>query len=855
MNTISRSAGHLPGQRWLLALSMLLGPGFIAAATASDSASDNGILYFEKHIRPLLVKHCYECHSGNPEDAQGGLVLDRKSGWQHGGDSGAVVVPGSPDESLLLDSVRYESLEMPPSGQLSQQEIDVLTRWIKMGAPDPRVAAPTEQEEKIAAQSQARLWSLEPLDFQRPPEFSNSAWPRTDVDRYVFAHMQDHGVTPVPDADRVTWLRRVTFDLIGLPPTQEQVKHYLRDESRQAEARVVDRLLASPHFGERWGRHWLDVARYAESSGKAYNVAYPYAWRYRDYVIDAFNEDKPYNEFLKEQIAGDLLPADSDAERLEQTVATGFLALGVKDHNARNERQFFADVVDEQIDVTSRAILGMTVACARCHDHKFDPISIEDYYAMAGVFHSTEPLFGTSDVKGKGGTPNKFPAELQPIGEGAQKLHEVYRAHEKKAGELSRKARAARRDVQNLTDKIEAAEDPEKKQELEKQKKEAAKKRDQLNDELEQIRKNPPPRPSYAMAMRDREKPKNTRLHKGGNHRDLGEPVPRGFSKALADFATPEIDPKASGRVALAEWLASNQNPLTARVMTNRVWQHLFGQGIVPTPGNFGNSGKKPTHPELLDMLASRFIEQNWSVKELIRSIVLSRTYRLSSRYDEANGRVDPESTYLWRMRPKQLDAELLRDAMLFASGQLDRSRPAEGSVLAKLGPGIVGRNFQEKEIHVPSEHRSVYLPILRDSLPRPLKLFGFGNPTLVVAERNTSVVPEQSLYMLNSEFARAQSKRMAERLLAHRNWNPEQRIRRAYQLALSRRPTEQELDQAAGYLNRQGSRSERETEPVPQRWSAFCQALFASAEFRYLIDAPRDVSEAAGARVARNTP
>ncbi len=845
MNTSSRSVAQL-----VLTALMLLAPVFSNGLIASDG----GIVYFEKHIRPLLVQHCYECHSGDPEEAQGGLVLDRKSGWQQGGESGAAIVPGKPGESLLIDSVHYESLEMPPSERLSEEEIQALSRWVEMGAPDPRVGTAAEAERKLADRSSGGLWSLQPIDFQQPPDSVDSAWPRTDLDRYVFARMQRQGVTPVRDADRLTWLRRVTFDLTGLPPAPQEARRFLRDRSEHAEAEVVDRLLASAHFGERWGRHWLDVARYAESSGKAYNVAYPYAWRYRDYVIDAFNADKPYNEFLKEQIAGDLLPARDDAEQLEQTVATGFLAMGVKDHNARSDEQFYADVVDEQINVTSRAVLGMTISCARCHDHKFDPISIEDYYAMAGFFHSTEPLHGSSDVKGKGGTANKFPAELQPIGKGSHKLHQAYRAHEKKAGESSRKARRARREVQNLTDKIQAEKDTQKKQELEKKKKEAAQKRDRLNKELKELRNDPPERPRYAMAVRDRAEPKDTRLHKSGDYRDLGDPIPRGLPEALADFKTPPIDPKTSGRVVLAEWLASDQNPLTARVMANRVWQHLFGQGIVPTPGNFGNSGKKPTHPELLDMLASRFIEHDWSVKELIRTIVLSRTYRLSSQYDPANGRVDPESTYLWRVRPKPLDAELLRDAMLLASGQLDRSRPEGGSVLAELGPGIVGRNFQEKDIHVPSKHRSVYLPILRDSLPRPLKLFGFGNPTLVVAERNTSVVPEQTLYMLNNEFVLTQSEQMARRLLGHEDWTSEQRIRRAYQLTVSRPPTSREVARVNDYLDRQTAGQENQPDSVQQAWSTFCQALFASAEFRYLIDAPpRDADSDTPARVAKN--
>jgi len=324
-------------------------------------------------------------------------------------------------------------------------------------------------------------WAFAPPRKPAVPAAGPDGWSRTTIDRFLAARWRGRGIEPVADADRYTLIRRLAFDLTGLPPSPQMVQAFVTDRSPRALERIVDRLLASPQFGERWGRHWLDVARYAESSGKTYNVAYPYAWRYRDYVIDAFNADKPYDRFIREQIAGDLMPVDSEAQRIERLVATGFLALGVKDHNARNDKQFAMDVVDEQLSVATRAVLALNAGCARCHDHKFDPITIEDYYGLAGILRSTEPLYGTSDVKGKGGTPNKYPAELQPIGPGARKLHEAVLAYEQKAGELSRKERRARRDVQNLTDKIEAAEDAKKKKKLRQDLEKAKKRRSKVS--------------------------------------------------------------------------------------------------------------------------------------------------------------------------------------------------------------------------------------------------------------------------------------------------------------------------------------------------------------------------------------
>jgi cytochrome c553 len=612
-------------------------------------------------------------------------------------------------------------------------------------------------------------------------------------------------------------LRRVYYDLIGLPPAPEQVEQFAADASPKALERVVDALLASPQFGERWGRHWLDVARYGESTGMERNHTYPTAWRYRDYVINAVNADKPYDQFIREQIAGDLLPAESVAEKNEHLVATGFLAVGTRSLQEKNAEQFRMDGVDEQIDATSRAVLGLTVACARCHDHKFDPVPQKDYYALAGIFRSTETLYGTTGDKAGAKNRNTAPllalastsAPAAPVSASTAPASPAARPRPNQAG-LTRIERRNQRRAQMPGAPASRAADA------------------------------PPAAaaPMLCMGVRD-SRPVESRLLVRGEVSQPGEAVPRGFVTAL-EAAKPVISPKESGRLELAKWLTAPQNPLTARVEVNRIWLHLFGQGLVRTADNFGAVGEKPSHPELLDALAVQFMRERWSVKKMVRSLVLSHTYALAG-LDEAKAKeTDPDNRLLWRASQRRLDAEEIRDGMLAASGRLVLARP-HGSVVANLPEGQVGRGLKpEIFTEVKANYRSVYLPIVRDFTPEVLELFDFAEPSLVVAARDVTNVPTQALYLMNNVFVREQSTELARRIMT-RSGNVSARLDYAYRLALGRPATAAEQARGEAYLQEAVSMAPpapaRGSAPPPEMvaWSTFCQALFACAEFRYL--------------------
>jgi hypothetical protein len=598
----------------------------------------------------------------------------------------------------------------------------------------------------------------------------NNSWPRDSLDAFILAGIEKSGIQPAADADLTTLKRRLSFDLIGLPPDPS-------DQSNPTDPSYIDKLLQSPHFGEKWGRHWLDVARYAESNGNdglSRNPSFPHAWRYRDYVIRAFNEDLPYDRFLTEQVAGDLMSADSPEQRDRQLIATGILALGAKPAKAMNEN-FEMDVVADQINVIGSGILGLSIGCARCHDHKTDPIPTRDYYALAGIFKSTEAMWGAAAHQG-------LTAPQTPL-------------HELKA--------AAKVTLRSELEPILAPHKP----------------------------RRPPAKPAFpyqadaplAMGVRDAKKIEDCKLNISGESKKLGPAVPRGFLSVIGGSA--QIDVKQSGRLELAQWLTSPQNPLTARVMVNRVWLHLFGEGLVSTPDDFGMSGERPTHPELLDHLAARFIREGWSIKKLIRSIVLSRTYQLSTQSGEA-----PQFSHHLRRR---LDAETIRDAMLVATGDLN-PQPAIGSL-------IQHRDLLINELpplHLPSTHRSVYLLMLRNSMPPELTPFNLPDATTITGKRDSSTLATQSLYLLNNTFLIEQSRRFATRI-QKAALEDDQRIQFAYRNALGRSATDAEVQRARDFLRETDSMlistQNDENMRLSDSWAAFCQALLASNELRYL--------------------
>ncbi|MEP6670356.1 MAG: PSD1 and planctomycete cytochrome C domain-containing protein [Chthoniobacter sp.] len=845
--------------------------------------------FFEKKIRPVLTDKCYKCHSEKAEKVKGGLLLDTREGVRRGGDSGPAVVPGNLKDSLLIDAIHYGSKDtaMPPQkagGKLSDEIIKDFEKWVQMGAPDPREGggAVAVASKKYDTEKAKDWWSFRAPKKTVPPAVQDAAWARTDIDRFLLAGLEAKGIKPVADADKLTLIRRVYFDLVGVPPSLDEITAFVQDKSPNAFATVVDRLLNAPQFGERWGRHWLDVARYAESSGKESNFAYPHAWRYRDYVVAAFNADKPYDEFLREQIAGDLLPAKDERERAEHEVATGYLALGAKSQNEMNPRQFALDVADEQIDALSQGVLGMTIACARCHDHKFDPIPQREYYAMAGIFLSTDTRYGTaSGQQNRHATPlielpssSGLPVipKTMSAQERAQKekqLADLQKERDSMISErmaLRREGKAdngdARKGIRLLILLTQAG----------------ALEADLASFDTSGRSKilvmGAKDRPAMASAssgfarfgeaMRAGKFYGNitafptitdSPLYTRGDVEKPGDKVPRGFISVLSTDAAPAIQEGTSGRRELAEWITAANNPLTSRVMVNRVWHWLFGSGIVESTDNFGTTGHLPSNQALLDNLAIDFRDKGYSVKKMIREMVLSHAYQLSSTYNEKNFAGDPENTLLWRMSKRRLDAECIRDAMLSVSGDLQYTAPI-GSTIAMLGDGMIngprGRGINEGQINAETPVRSVYLSVARDAVPESLALFDFAENSLVTGERETTNVPSQALFMLNSGFVAKRAERLSERVVAGYPAGPngglganlQERITYAYWLVFSRPPDNTERAAAASFFTRfpaswakgqSGAAGVRDAEAAKAAWTSFCRALFASAEFRYL--------------------
>jgi len=770
-------------------IGLSIGPGLSRNISAKDQAvSAEDRIFFEKRIRPVLVEHCYECHSADSEEVGGKLLLDTREGVLDGGESGAAIVAGKPDESRIIQALRYDGIEMPPGEPLPETVVNDFVKWVRLGAPDPRVHPEVAPTLDIATSGEAKstLWSLRPRRTPAIPEVSNKDWPLDSLDSFVLARIEAAGINPTNDAEPRTLIRRVYVDLLGLPPSMDEVETFVKEsraDRQTAVQTVVDNLLARPQFGERWGRHWLDVARYGESNGNdglGRNPTFPHAWRYRDYVIDAFNRDVPYDQFLAEQIAGDLLPSDSPTKRDRYLIATGFLAMASKPAKAMNTN-FDMDIVADQIEVVGTGIMGISVACARCHDHKFDPIPTRDYYAIAGIFTSTETMWGIAANEKLTAPPTDLhvlkaaPEVLPPEG-----FVETVLVLESNTG----------------------------------------------------IPK-PIPKPKWpvgtplAIGVRDKAKPADCRINIKGDAKKLGDAVPRGFVTACetGDSKSAVIDPDQSGRLEFAEWLTRPDHPLTARVMVNRMWLHLFGQGIVRTPDDFGVYGERPTHPEMLDHLANRFVKDGWSIKRLIRSIVLSRTYQLASDAEEALAKADAENLLLARHSRRRLDAESLRDSMLAVTGQLDLE-PGEGSIVRHrdILVNLAG------SLHEPSNHRSVYLCYLRSSMPPELSAFDLPDFTTVAGQRDVSTIPGQALHLFNNPFVIKQAEHLAQSIMKG-STNDNHRVRSAFHRALNRDPSQNEIDQAIELL--QSTKTELKSDN--KAWNSLCQALLATNEFRYI--------------------
>ena len=1035
--------------------------GTATSLAAGDDAEREA--FFEARIRPLLAAQCYECHSHAAGKKKGRLYLDSRAGWEQGGDSGAALVPGDPEQSLLVRAVRYgdTSLQMPPTGKLAQAQIDDLVAWVKSGAFDPR-PEPGDAPAAAAKPDGRAHWAFLPVRAEAPPPLRDERWVRNEIDRFVLARLEQAGFAPAPAADKRTLLRRATFDLIGLPPTSAELADFEADGSPEAFERVVDRLLASPHYGERWGRRWLDLARYSDSNGLDENLAMAQAWRYRDWVVGALNRDLPYDQFVTQQLAGDLLPKPADERALgAQLAATGFLVLGPKVLAEQDKQKLVMDTVDEEIDVASKCFLGLTLSCARCHDHKFDPFTQRDYYALAGILKSTRTLGNLDFVSrwnevelasdehkaardafqesvleadAKVAALVKRGAEFAQEGLVAHLAEDLVRA-DAEVGQVQlieaedfargnvlvdretwgtqadaivrtgngerpqwaewdfegggnvllavRYAAQDARPVRLLLDGVELQKDalgeatgswfpdgqrwrelpsrelapgkhvlrlerdgdlphvdawavrqagtpalavriakarrhpdpvlaawvrfgapepqaesplarilgeprPVTQAELAARYQLAARlvlaewkarrdkdgKAEKLDDPQNELLRSflvgpdgllalpareleaalPDPLRSELAAARAARKELDARapapiekalgaaegtiadvpVHIRGSHLNLEpKPVPRGFPALLAErVAPPAIPETSSGRLELARWLCDPAHPLTARVMANRIWQGHFGAGLVRTPSNFGLRGEAPTHPELLDWLASELVRRGWSLKQMHRLVMLSSTYRMSSDFDARPFETDPENHLVWHQNRRRLEAECVRDALLAASGRLDLA--LGGTLLASKDGEYVTNDQSNDAAQYTSTRRSLYLPVIRNSIYDLFATFDYADPSLALEQRSATVDPSQALLLWNSPLAVGESEGFARSLLSRGELDDRARLDELWQRAYQRAPREGERSRAVAFLADHLAHDSGGDARL-RAWASLCRALCASNEFLYL--------------------
>ncbi|WP_435007756.1 DUF1553 domain-containing protein [Tundrisphaera lichenicola] len=828
--------------RKLRVLALAVGLGFAiggASALAGD-ADPSSTEFFELKVRPLLADSCVKCHGEKKQS--GGLRLDSREALLKGGEGGPIIDPAHPEESPLIRAIRHsdEDLKMPPNKPLPRAAQDDLAAWVGAGVPWP-VADSTRPIEGQAH------WAFEPLRPIVPP-VDPRGWAQGPIDRLIAASHKPQGLHPVERADRRTLIRRATFDLIGLPPDPARVESFANDDRPDAFARLVDELLASPRYGERWGRYWLDLARYADTAGDNSDYPIPQAYLYRDYVIDAFNDDVPYDRFLHEQLAGDILasegPRDDYARRV---IATGFIAQAKRFGTTKLEDPH--QIIEDTLNTTGQVVLGLTLRCARCHDHKYDPISARDYYALYGFFAGTKyPFPGAEEVR----RPSEFAPLVPPDQLEQFETRHVEMLDRLKAdlGELEGRGEAASQ-VRDLGLKV-ALDDflasldhpPDRSKEAEASKVELAKAHRRLDGQVKRLREKikqvelagPMGLAPSAYAVRDGD-PTDVKLQIGGDPHRLGDLIPRGVPKVIEPAGTIELPSAGSGRLALARWLTEGSpRQLVARVMVNRIWQHHFGKPIVPTPSDFGLRGTPPTHPELLDWLARDFIESGWSIKAMHRRIMLSETYQLASGHDSENSAIDTGNAWYWKFDRRPLDAEALRDSLLAVGGNLDLGRPGPHPFPEPETWGFTAHH-QFKALY-PSEHRSVYLMVQRLH-PHPyLSLFNGPDTSVTTASRDTSTVALQALYLLNNPFVHDQSRRFAGALIADER-DPSARLRRAYLRAFGREPTDDERSRAFGFLD--SYRRSLVSEGVPEdrrtveAWSGLARALLASNEFLHV--------------------
>tara|TARA_Y100000814_G_scaffold80742_5_gene53107 strand:- start:912 stop:3680 length:2769 start_codon:yes stop_codon:yes gene_type:complete len=920
----------------------------LSPALSAQQASEEQLAFFEKRIRPVLVEHCYQCHSRNAaakEKLRGGLYLDSRQGILKGGESGAAAIVGKPAESLLISALKFESFEMPPAGKLTADVIADFEKWIADGMADPRdgqIAA----DRKIDINAGREFWAYQPLSQPAIPTVAG-VQPGTPIDAFIIHKLQEQGMKQVGQADRSVIARRLYYDLVGLPPSIDQIESFVKDTRPDAYEQLVDRLLSSPAFGERWGRHWLDVVRYAESITLR-GLLYREAWRFRDAVISSFNADVPFNVMARQQVSGDLMEAASREQREMNLLLTGFLSMGNNNLEDQDKAKLRMDVVDEQLETIGRAFLAQTIGCARCHDHKFDPIPTKDYYALAGILRSTESVVNANvgrwveldmplpeaeqkqldavnaqiaalkqeitKLQGSGGdnAPIAVDAlegivvddlDAKLVGAwtkstssknfvGANYQHDGAAGKGEKSAEFTPpeplegeyEVRFAVAHGGNRAPKVNVtvwSADGESTTEVNQQKKppilgrfvslgkhrftantdakvtvstanttqhviidavqflpvdlkgsptkvvtdEDAKERAAaLKVAQATLKKLEAERPSKIryMTVSEQKEIGDTQVHIRGNAHNLGESVSRGFLQVVSHEDSPAIDDTQSGRRQLGDWLVSSQNPLAPRVYANRIWHWLIGTGIVRTVDNFGTTGELPSHPELLDYLASRFVENGWSTKQLVREIVLSSTYQLSSNFNENYSELDPENRLLSSMNRRRIDAESLLDTLLVTSGSIDN----------RLGGSLIPAGITtDYDFPHDSRRRAVYWPVFRNSLPDLFVVFDFANPSMVVGRRDVSSTAPQSLFLMNNDWVIQQSQQMADKWLAQHELDVQSRTEAVVYTILGRKPRSSEQQLIMQYVVAAGDDKMEQQ----RRWTQVIQTLFSSVDFRYI--------------------
>ncbi len=821
---------------------LLLCASTLSSSAFAQNVSDEDAAFYRDRIQPILLANCFKCHAGGK--AKGGFSLATRESLLKGGDQGPAVNLDKPDQSLLLEMLSYKDDEhqMPPTGKLKQEELDLISEWLRKGAPydgssEGAPASPTSSHPpKPDPKSH---WSFQPLTDPPVPEVSDARWETNPIDSFIKKKLEEKNMQPAPEASREVLIRRATYDLTGLPPSPERVAAFVADPDPSAYSKLIEELLASPHYGEKWGRHWLDVVRYAETNGYERDGAKPHIWKYRDYVIRAMNEDKPYDRFVLEQIAGDELPG---AGR-EGIIATGFYRLGIWDDEPADKEQAKYDELDGIADTTAQTFLGLTMGCARCHDHKIDPIPQRDYYGFLSFF---------SGMKGMSKDAAEFTASVMPPEEQfeydlkasmkTKKLREL-------GGKIARIEKAYKESTKDAAS-LAAPVAPPAPGALEaeiKEKGESVLGREtfeqynQLKRDLEEIKKIEIPGEFAACATEAGPQPPETHILIRGNPHVEGDVVPTIFPSIITDEAPqipePASDAKSSGRrLALAKWIADSRNRLTSRVMVNRIWQGHFGRGIVRSSNNFGLGGDAPTHPELLDWLAGEFIRRGWSLKAMHRLIMNSETYRMSSRGDAAHLASDPANDYFWRFDMRRLSAEEVRDSILAASGDLNLAVGGK-SVFPKMPEAVLATSSTPKTVwgQSPADQqgrRSVYVHLKRSLLTPLLADFDLADTDSSCPVRFTTTLPTQALNMVNSEFIAEQAAHLAQRLQREVAGEEREKIKRALALVTSRTPGETEIERALDFIRESEEKDKLSAEKSLER---FCLLALNLNEFVYL--------------------